>query len=494
MSRRLRRLSARHFVAAATMVVALVSTWQPVRALGTPTDRAAVEHALSRLTYGARPSDVDRVMAMGLEKWIDQQLTPSRIDDTALESRMPQAPVPPKAFETPQEAQRFSRQNVEHLAEVRIARAVYSERQLNEVMVDFWFNHFNVFARKGRTSQFVADYELDAIRPNIWGSFRNLLGATAHSPAMLFYLDNWLSVDPDAVSRQEATRNRLKFQIGGTPPPQQKGQRKSGLNENYGRELLELHTLGVDGGYTQKDIIEVARAFTGWTIDNPGRKQQAPAQKRDRAAQNAPAQKQDRAAQNAQVMMDGDAGRFIFTPAMHDLGAKEVLGHKIRAGGGINDGEQVLDIVAEHPSTARHIATKLVRRFVSDDPPESLVAKVAARFRETHGDLREVVRAVITSDEFFAAEARRAKVKNPLEFVVSAIRTTGRDTIEPRRVTQALQQLGMPLYGCEPPTGYDDTAASWISAGALVTRMNIAQMIAGPQGAATLGGPEFQRR
>jgi uncharacterized protein (DUF1800 family) len=216
--------------------------------------------------------------------------------------------------------------------------------------------------------------------------------------------------------------------------------------------------LGVDGGYTQQDIIEVARAFTGWTLTNPQQQ-----------------------------------GGFQFAAQLHDRGEKKVLGQVIAAGGGMEDGERVLDIVAAHPSTAKHIATKLVRRFVSDEPPAALVDKVAATFTKTKGDLREVVRTLVTAPEFFAAEHRGAKVKTPLEFVVSGVRATGREVREPRQLLQALQQLGMAPYQCQPPTGYDDTAETWVSAGALVTRMNIAQQLM-PQRAAHIGGPDFQRR
>jgi uncharacterized protein (DUF1800 family) len=353
------------------------------------------------------------------------------------------------------------------------------------MLVDFWFNHFNVFAGKGRTSIYLVDYERDAIRPHVWGSFRDLLGATAQSPAMLFYLDNWLSADPEAAERAADMANQRRARRGGAGAqqgaarrpgragaarpeqqgPEQQGSapmppqaaRRRGLNENYARELLELHTLGVDAGYTQQDIIEVARAFTGWTIANP---------------------------------IDG---AFRFTPALHDRGAKTVLGQTLKAGGGIEDGERVLDLVAAHPSTARHIATKLARRFVSDNPPEALVARVAARFTATDGNLRETVRAVVTSPEFFAAEYRGAKTKTPLEFVVSAVRTTGRQVRDGRPLVNALQQLGMMPYMSQPPTGYDDEAETWISAGALVTRMNVAQQVAGAQ-AAAIGGPAFQKR
>jgi uncharacterized protein (DUF1800 family) len=429
-----------------------------------PNDPASVEHALNRLTFGPRPGDVDRVQQIGLSAWIEQQLNPSRIDDADVARRLPELPERPANFADQKVARQFGRQSMQVLASQKVLRAVYSERQLDELMVDFWFNHFNVFAGKGRTAMYLVDYEREAIRPHIWGSFRELLGATAKSPAMLFYLDNWLSADPEAAQRAAEQINRRRARRGGAgaqggaPPAAQAAGRRRGLNENYGRELLELHTLGVDGGYTQKDIVEVARAFTGWTIANP------------------------------------IEGSFRFTPALHDRGEKMVLGQTINAGGGIEDGERVLDIVAAHPSTARHIATKLARRFVSDSPPETLVSRVAARFTETKGDLRETVRAVITSPEFFAAEYRRAKTKTPLDFVVSAARATGRDVRDGRPLVQALQQLGMMPYMCQPPTGYADDAETWISAGALVTRMNIAQQIGNPQQAAAIGGPAFQKR
>ncbi len=441
-----------------------------------PNDRAAVEHALNRLAFGPKPGQVEAVQRLGLSRWLDQQLNPSIIDDAALAARLTPLPDLPgdigrvaarnlseqERMEAQRRARQFSRQSVQALAAQKLTRAVYSERQLEEVLVDFWFNHFNVFAGKGRTAGYIPEYEQDAIRPHIWGSFRDLLGATAKSPAMLFYLDNWLSADPKAAEQmqQQAQRLRRRGRLGGAgndmPPQNQQAPRRNGLNENYARELMELHTLGVDGGYTQQDIVEVARALTGWTLAN------------------------------------GIDGGFRFMPALHDRGEKKVLGHTIRGGGGIEDGERVLDIVAAHPSTARHIATKLVRRFVNDEPPAALVDKVAATFTKTKGDLREVVRTLVTAPEFYAAEHRNAKVKTPLEFVVSGVRATGREARDLRPMLNALQQLGMAPYMCQPPTGYDDTADTWVSAGALVTRMNIAQQLA-PQRASEIGGPEFQR-
>ena len=344
------------------------------------------------------------------------------------------------------------------LASQKMLRATYSEAQLEEVLVDFWFNHFNVDARKGPTRFMLTEYEREAIRPHVLGRFRDLLGATAHSSAMLFYLDNWQSADPngphlDGVNaRQRPLGGRLGQRRLAQPQqarrlpngqPGQQRQRPTGLNENYGRELLELHTLGVDGGYTQKDVTEVARAFTGWTIDQP------------RAG-----------------------GGFRFAPALHDAGEKVVLGHRIKAGGGESDGEAVLDIVAAHPSTARFISTKLARRFVGDAPPPALVARMADTFERTTGDLRAVMTVLLASTEFRAPSADAVKVKTPLEFVVSALRVTGADVQDARPAFRAVQQLGMPLYQCQPPTGYVDRADSWVNTGALVGRMNVALTLA----------------
>lgn len=333
---------------------------------------------------------------------------------------------------------RAQRSVVAELSQQRLLRAIYSERQLEEVLVDFWLNHFNVFVGKGQVRTYLTEYERDVIRPRVLGRFRDLLGATAASPAMLFYLDNWQSTaEPDAQTTADRIRARRRPRRGG--PITEPQNRRRGLNENYARELMELHTLGVDGGYTQKDVQEVARAFTGWTIETPRQ-----------------------------------GGAFRFEPRIHDQGEKIVLGHRIKAGGGKKDGERVLDILAAHPSTARFIATKLARKFVADVPPPSLVDRAAARFRDTDGDIREVVRTIITSPEFFAPEAYRAKVKSPYEFVVSATRAANVDAGAALPMVQALRELGMPLYFCQPPTGYADRADAWVNTGALLNRMNFA--------------------
>ena len=464
---------------AALMVAGTLVAAGTVGAAGVPKDTAAIEHALNRLAYGPRPGEVERVRQIGLSAWIDQQLHPDRIDDSALKPRLPAQPARPAEIQDQMAARQWGRQSVQALSTEKVMRAVYSERQLEEQLVDFWFNHFNVFAGKGRTSLWVADYERTAIRPHVIGRFRDLLGATARSPAMLFYLDNWLSADPEAAERmQNVVRGRRGADNGTSQPQAPQARPRRGLNENYGRELLELHTLGVDGGYTQHDIIEVARAFTGWTI--------APLRE---------PQRQGRAASRIAAMAGAvQEGEFRFAPMLHDRGEKIVLGQTIKAGGGIEDGERVLDIVARHPATARHIAYRLAQRFVADDPPKALVDRAAKKFRDSDGDLREVLRTIITSDEFFAKEVRGAKLKTPLEFLASGMRATGREMRDGRQLLRALMEMGMPLYMCQPPTGYDDTADAWVSAGALVARMNIAQQLTGPQNAVSLGGPDFQRR
>ncbi|MEO7134754.1 MAG: DUF1800 domain-containing protein [Vicinamibacterales bacterium] len=425
---------------------------------GRAPEDAAITHVLNRLSYGPRPGDVERVRTLGLQRWIETQLSPSRIDNGPLDGRLQRlqtlaldsqtiqreysAPARAErrqkqldnadadrqapAMRAPAgEAQRKNRQVIADLEEAKLLRAVYSERQLEEVLVDFWFNHFNVFAGKGATRDYIGEYEREAIRPHVLGNFRDLLGATAKSPAMLFYLDNWLSTAEGARGAQGAGLAQSQ-------------RRSSGLNENYARELLELHTLGVDGGYTQHDIVNIARAFTGWTLQ-PRR-----------------------------------GSGFRFVAARHDRGEKVVLGQTIKAGGGVDDGNRVLDIVAAHPATARHIATRLAIKFVSDTPSPQLIDRIASRFTATGGDLREVLRALLSSPEFLSPDAYRAKVKTPLEFVASAMRATGADLGSALPLSRTLRDMGMPLYFCQPPTGYDDAASSWVSAGALVSRMNFA--------------------
>ncbi len=450
-------IALRRMLCVAGLVAALsgMMTGSPGAAREPVLDRDTAVHVANRLTFGATAATVDRLRGEGLDAWLSAQLHPGRLPDPRLEARLArlttlalspralaetyyipaqmrrrdaQARTSPAGSEgaaSPPNGEQMSmagpptpeRQVLLELVTQKLVRATTAERQLEEVLVDFWFNHFNVFAGKGPVRQYVYDFERTAIRPHVFGSFRAMLGAVAGSPAMLFYLDNWQSSAPGTRTMRGTT----------------------GLNENYARELLELHTLGVDGGYTQEDIGAVARAFTGWTIRGPRQ-----------------------------------GGEAFFDARRHDGTAKRVLGQVIPAGGGREDGERVLDIVAAHPATARHVARKLARRFVGDTPPEALVARVAARFAQTDGDLRATMEALVRSPEFVSADARFGKVKTPLEFVVSALRVLGSDVRMAGALAQQLRTLGMPPYFAPAPTGYSDDADAWTNGGALVQRMNLA--------------------
>jgi uncharacterized protein (DUF1800 family) len=523
-------------------------------------DRAL--HALQRLTFGPRPGDLEKVLAMGVDQWIEQQLNPAQISNSTLDGKlapfrslrmqprdlaqafptgqmiheaaegkrtMPSDPVQfgvwevlverykeqqknnagaqaavedaaalksaedskkdtaahladmllslPKANRmtaliklpvsdrlilsqyvsgdargklvadfSPAEREAFTAMNgsagviVSELQQAKILRAVYSERQLEEVMTDFWFNHFNVFINKDQDQYFVTSYERDVIRPNALGKFRNLLEAVAKSPAMLYYLDNWLSIGPES-------------QAAGVKPgqPPKTNVATRGLNENYGRELMELHTLGVDGGYSQADVTQVARVFTGWTI---------------------------------QPMDQGWS--FAFDPKRHELGPKAVLNRTITEDG-VNEGLHVLDILASSPATARFISTKLARRFVADDPPPELVKRMAQTFMNTDGDIKEVLRTMVASSEFWAPAVYRKKVKTPLEFVVSAVRATATQIQNPQPLVQALNKMGMPLYQMQPPTGYSAKGEAWMNSDALLERLNFSMSIT----SGNLGGINF---
>jgi uncharacterized protein (DUF1800 family) len=484
-------------------------------------DQKAI-HALNRLTFGARPGDLDAVTQIGLEQWIEQQLRPATIpENPVLEAKLapfdtirmttaqlvrhyptpqmvkamvdgkeqfPSNPNSPYLLEKliakakrkdgaddPQpvpdtwqlddqqkqilqtgkppeqvalitsmpEAEQYdvldslpnnARQKLfapappdlrrriqmfngpiqvvnQDLIESKLFRAIYSDRQLEEVLTDFWYNHFNVFLDKGADRYMVTTYERDVIRPHVLGHFKDLLLATAQSPAMMFYLDNWQS--------------------------KANGKGRQGLNENYGRELMELHTLGVDGGYTQQDVTEVARCFTGWTIREPRQ-----------------------------------GGDFEFNDKVHDKGEKHVLGVTISAGGGMGDGLKVLDILARNPATANFISKSLAIRFVSDNPPDKLVEKMAATFEKTDGDLREVMRTMLHAPEFWDPANFRAKMKSPLEMVASAVRAVNGDVDFAQALAGQLNQLGEPLYRKLEPTGYSNRGSEWMNSASLLARMN----------------------
>jgi len=480
---------------------------------GKMSDDQRIAHVLSRLTFGARPGDLERVKAMGVDAFINQQLDPDSIDNPAVIAKLRRLPTigmatpviieqytPPKPVASPSPSTVRSPDTitatppksiadnslnqvprltananvtamsgemrvkeaadkiaapvsekkdasgtlalqspkptpppknpqmvVTDLQRAKLLRAVYSDQQLYEVMVDFWENHFSIFANKDDDRYLLTAFDRETIRPFAMGRFRDLLGATAHSPAMLFYLDNWRS----SVPRPYPAKGDKPAGVDG------------GFNENYARELMELHTLGVDGGYTQKDVQEVARCFSGWTIQKPN-----------------------------------EQGLFLYRPGLHDDGEKIVLGHKILAGGGIADGERVLDILATHPATAKFIATKLARRFISDDPPQSVIDRAAAVFLKTDGSIRETLRAIVTSPEFFSPAAYRAKTRSPLEFVAASLRALNAETDGDRPVLDFISRMGQPLFGRITPDGYSDRAEQWLSSGAMIARLNFASALA----------------
>jgi len=437
-------------------------------------DDEQILHALNRLGYGPRPADPARVKALGLATYVEGQLHPDPAPSPVMGEALANYPVlgattaqllrdyPRPAADlqrrvangevTRQDlremfpADRRPAAIVAQMQAALVTRAVLSDAQLEERLAQFWFNHFNVFSQKGAVRWMVPAYEREAIRPHVLGSFRELVLATARHPAMLFYLDNWMS-----------TRADLVMPRGPNSPvsalPRLAG-RAMGLNENYARELMELHTLGVDGGYTQQDVTEVARCFTGWTIDRPR-----------------------------------DDGVYLFRPRAHDSGAKRVLGQVIPAGGGERDGERVIDILVRHPSTARFISAKLARHFVQDDPPRALVERMAATFQQTGGDIRAVMTTLVTSPEFWSRDAYRAKIKTPFDVVASAVRALdGRLVAASGRgaaaagggfeLAREVGRLGQPLYEAQPPTGYPDRAESWVNTGALLGRMNFALSLA----------------
>ncbi len=465
----------------ALVAAAAALAWRPsLAATGGAASPAAAEalHLLDRAAGGPAPGDLDRVMRMGVDAWIAEQLQPDRLALPAALAQQLDALVTPKESQhelvhryreleqaarqvqpgkgesaasgaqidrdaAPKSAERIERRDMiqrVHLeaGDARLLQALGSPRQLQEVMVDFWFNHFNVFDGKGLVRVLIESYEREAIRPHVLGKFRTMLGATAKHPAMLFYLDNWLSVGPGYNPRRAAANRQL-----------------SGLNENYARELMELHTLGVDGGYSQKDVTELARILTGWTLATGGRQ-------RGRAGRDG----------------DGDGGSiFGFDPARHDNGTKTWLGQSVQPGGQ-DEGEFALDTLARHPATARHVAGKLALHFVSDDPPAALVDRLARRFQETDGDIRGVMKTLLDSPEFRDPKARHAKFKTPSQYVISAVRATGIQPTNVRPLLATLTQLGQPLFGCQTPDGYKDTEAAWLNPSAITQRVNFATALA----------------
>lgn len=513
-------------------------------------------HVLNRLGFGARPGDVEKVKAIGLQKYIDQQLYPSAINDTVAEAKVKNLEVfnlstaevfakypnpgallrqleggrraqanaqdrnasnsamPPADPEQTTANERRERQRkiqelyrkynlrpanqmLPQIVTNRVLRAVYSERQLQEVMVDFWQNHFNVFSGKAAVRWYIPSYERDVLRKNALGNFRDLVVGTAQHPAMLFYLDNFESVSPNAQQPGGNGRLAQAIRSGNIPPrlreqikrnqnltdaeldqrierlKQQQNRPRRGLNENYARELMELHTLGVDGGYTQKDIVEVARAFTGWTIADPRGYRRAAAA----MIQGEEDRRLARLERQAGVPDGTDSGTFYFNDRWHDKEPKTVLGQKIDAGG-VNDGLKVIDVLVKHPSTAKFLAKKLATKFVNDNPSEALVGRVADAFTKSNGDIKTTLRALFLDKEFFAPENYRAKIKTPFELAVSSIRAVGGDTNGGPQMLAMLNKLGEVPYGYQAPTGYPDTAEDWVNTGALLERLNWAVAVA----------------
>jgi uncharacterized protein (DUF1800 family) len=404
-----------------------------------------VLHVLDRLAFGPTAADLTHVKAIGIERYIAEQLDPASIpeprDLTQRLAGLETLKLDPvqlfaeygplretggmKPSPEDQQAQRQrARTILEQAQAARIWRALYSPRQLQEVMVDFWFNHFNVFGNKSLDRLWIGAYEADAIRPHALGRFRDLLGATAHHPAMLFYLDNVQNAAP------------------GSKGP---NGRIDGINENYARELMELHTLGADGGYTQDDVVALARILTGWSI----------------ARANA---------------LPASGSGFVFYPARHDNGDKHFLGQDI-AGSGEAEGENALDLLARSPATARHIAFELAQYFVADQPPPAFVDRLAARFQETDGNIKPVLTMLFASREF--RDSTGAKYKSPYRFVVSAARGAGVAVDNPKPLLTAMARLGQPLYLCATPDGYRDTEAAWLSPDASLLRVNFAKVLTG---------------
>ena len=491
------------------------------------TERQAAAHLLDRFAFGARPNEVDAVVAMGINRWFLRQLR-SQEDDSLLEQKLSAlncltmsndeiaAAYPPPGqiyllavqegaisntemnekegrVQYKDEIRAFAVRKGFHpfnelkrdLTGQKILRARYSRNQLQEVLTDFWFNHFNVSITDNQCRSFVLTYERDAIRPYVFSTFRKMLEASAKHPAMLTYLDNAqssseqgvpttmsLAVDRyrnmggikgkvvrrkvDAAMKE---REELMTETEKTIPEEFK--RKKGINENYARELLELHTLGVDGGYSQNDVVNVARALTGWSVYPAG---PFGAKARERL------DKRMDKAKNAGFVREGN---FFFRADIHDANEKTILGQSFPAGGGMEEGERVLDIVANHPSTANHIARKMAVRFVSDTPSDTLVQRLSTLFLNTNGDLTAMIVAIAESPEFWNEQSsRRAKIKSPFEYVISALRATDADLQQTNDITRWMERMGEPLFACQPPTGYSDKAEAWVNSGALLNRMN----------------------
>jgi uncharacterized protein (DUF1800 family) len=491
------------------------------------TMREAASHLLNRFTYGAAPGQIDSVLKTGLEKWFWQQLnaclpddslnrrlsvydainlsnadvchlypqgsviTAMAIKDSVISKDSVDKAVNKKAYNAQIQAYmqkkglKSDQELYKQFINQNILRAVYTNNQLQEVLTDFWFNHFNVSFTKNESAHFIPSYERDIIRPNVFGKFDKLLLGTAKSPAMLYFLDNFTSVGPQAPKNKpvSAAVTPESTDMAGSMTAavtniavKTPNKNVAGLNENYAREVMELHTLGVDGGYTQTDVTESARILTGWTIypmtaSGPGS-----------AMKNLVAKIGEENLDQKGFVRDGD---FLFTPNRHDKGEKRVLGRTFAADGGYQEGVELLELLAHHPSTAKFICKKLAVRFVSDNPPPALINKMAKSFTDNDGDIRQVLITMVNSAEFWDRKVLRQKIKSPFELTISAVRSLNADVQDPYQLYNWMTRMGQKIYYYQAPTGFPDRAQYWINSGALLNRMNFSLSLAFQQIAGT---------
>lgn len=470
------------------------------------TERQAAAHLLSRFTYGATPGQVEAVLHIGLENWFEQQIGAELADDSLDRllgryevlrmSNLEIVNAYPRMGQVTRMAIRdgainkdsvgktdrklyrkqlsvYMQENnlkpakelIRQVISQKIDRAVYSNNQLQEVLTEFWFNHFNVSFAKGQCVQFIPSYERDIIRPNVLGNFEDLLIATAKSPAMLTYLDNFSSMGTN--SRQAARQKKTLMQDSVRQKKMNEIRKAKGLNENYARELMELHTLGVDGGYTQGDVTEAARVLTGWTL--------YPMRNDDEGKRVKKLLKQAEEKRAKGVVADGD---FLFTPNRHDDREKTVLGHHFKAGGGYEEGVQLLEMLARHPSTAEFISQKIATRFVQDNPPQSLINKMAKTYSEREGNIKQLLISMVTAPEFWDDAAFREKTKSPFELAISAVRVLRAEVKQPYRLFNWIDRMGQKMYSYQAPTGFPDQGQFWINTGSLLNRMNFGLALA----------------
>lgn len=487
------------------------------------TERQAAAHLLNRFSYGARPGDIDAAVKMGLENWFLQQLSAKLSDDSlndklksydaiglsnteVIKSFPKNAQVLRLAIRDGvihkdsvnlsdikkyrEQLQTYMRQKgyrpqaelFRQLINQKILRAAYSNNQMQEILTDFWFNHFNVSITKNISAEFIPAYERDVIRPNVFGNFEELLLATAKSPAMLMFLDNFSSsgtaesVSPpvnDQIRKQIAARAGIwqsdtSSLRGKAINKVQQNKKNQGLNENYAREVMELHSLGVEGGYSQADVTQAARVLTGWTVYPMENAYGSP-------LKNTIERLGEENLKKRGFVHDGD---FFFTANRHDRGEKTVLGKVFPAGGGYEEGAELLKMLANHPPTARFISRKLAIRFVNDDPSEKLIEKMSGTFRSSKGNITEVLLAMVTAPEFWAADAFREKTKSPFELAISAVRGLNAEIDQPFQLNNWITRMGQKMYFFQAPTGFPDKGQYWINTGSLLNRMNFGLALA----------------